>query len=73
MTLTAPSGEVRIDDVIDLMAVASRRQAPSQDASSGLRYIVSNGRTLDQAQFDTLDRIPPRVDQRIRTAHQPAG
>jgi hypothetical protein len=58
VTFNGTRREVRIDDVIDVMG----RREPASAASpkthrQAFLYVVSNGRTLDSAQVDKLDRI----------------
>ena len=58
VTFNGTKREVRIEDVIDALG----RREPSSSSSPKLHrqafvYIVSNGRTLDPAQVDKLDRI----------------
>jgi hypothetical protein len=58
VTFNGTKREVRIEDVIDAMG----RREPSSGSSprthrQAFVYIVSNGRTLDPAQVDKLDRI----------------
>jgi len=69
VTFNGTRREVRIDDVIDVMG----RREPSSGSSSKTHrqafiYIVSNGRTLDQAQVDKLDRIRREWPPFFRTA-----
>jgi hypothetical protein len=58
VTFNGTRREVRIDDVIDAMG----RREPTSAASpkthrQAFLYVVSNGRTLDSAQVEKLDRI----------------
>jgi hypothetical protein len=58
VTFNGTRRDVRIEDVVDAMGA----RQPSTSASPKVNhqafiYIVSNGRTLDQAQVDKLDRI----------------
>jgi hypothetical protein len=58
VTFNGTKREVRIDDVVATMG----RREPSSGSSprthrQAFIYVVSNGRTLDQAQVDKLDRI----------------
>jgi len=69
VTFNGTKREVRIDDVIDAMG---RREPSSSSSPKSHRqafvYIVSNGRTLDQAQVDKLDRIRREWASAFRTA-----
>lgn len=58
VTFNGTRREVRIDDVIDVMG----RREPASGSSPRVHrqafiYVVSNGRTLDEAQVEKLDRI----------------
>jgi len=69
VTFNGTKREVRIDDVIDAMG----RREPSSSASpkshrQAFVYIVSNGRTLDPAQVEKLDRIRREWAGAFRTA-----
>ena len=69
MTFNGTKREVHIQDVIDTMG----RREPSSSSSpkthsQAFIYIVSNGRTLDQAQVDKLDRIRREWTSAFRTA-----
>ncbi len=58
VTFNGTRREVRIEDIVDAMG---RREPTSGSSPRSHRqafiYVVSNGRTLDQAQVDKLDRI----------------
>ena len=69
VTFNGTKREVRIEDVIDAMG----RREPSSGSSprthrQAFVYVVSNGRTLDQAQVDKLDRIRREWTTAFRTA-----
>ncbi len=69
VTFNGTRREVRIDDVIDIMG----RREPSSGSSTKTHrqafvYVVSNGRTLDQAQVDKLERIRREWPPFFRTA-----
>jgi hypothetical protein len=69
VTFNGTKREVRIEDVVDVMG----RREPSSGSSpkthrQAFVYIVSNGRTLDQAQVDKLDRIRREWTSAFRTA-----
>ena len=69
VTFNGTKREVRIDDVIDAMG---RREPSSSSSPKSHRqafvYIVSNGRTLDPAQVEKLDRIRREWASAFRTA-----
>ena len=69
VTFNGTKREVRIEDVIDAMG----RREPSSGSSprthrQAFVYVVSNGRTLVQAQVDKLDRIRREWASAFRTA-----
>jgi hypothetical protein len=69
VTFNGTKREVRIQDVIDTMG----RREPSSSSSpkthrQAFIYVVSNGRTLDQAQVDKLDRIRREWTSAFRSA-----
>ena len=68
VTFNGTKREVRIEDVVDAMG----RREPSSGSSpkthrQAFIYVVSNGRTLDQAQVDKLDRIRREWTSAFRT------
>jgi hypothetical protein len=69
VTFNGTRREVRIQDVVDTMG----RREPTSGSSprthrQAFIYVVSNGRTLDQAQVDKLDRIRREWTSAFRTA-----
>jgi hypothetical protein len=69
VTFNGTKREVRIEDVIETMG----RREPSSGSSprthrQAFVYVVSNGRTLDQAQVEKLDRIRREWTSAFRTA-----
>jgi hypothetical protein len=69
VTFNGTRREVRIEDVIETMG----RREPSSGSSprthrQAFVYVVSNGRTLDQAQVEKLDRIRREWTSAFRTA-----